>query len=97
MPEKPFRWNSQIPIELMRIDVLGRLYAFNGHKKDEMAFRVVPSGGYRGSANMLKALLAKRRWSQKEAARQLQVSQPAIWKYITGRRTMLLRVALDIE
>lgn len=81
----------------MRIDALGRLYAFNRLKKDELVFSVVPKGGYRGSAKMLKALLAKHRWSQEEAAEKLHVSQSAISKYVTGKRTMLLRVALDAE
>lgn len=81
----------------MRIEIVGRLYAFNEQKKDEIVFRVVPKGGYRGSAHMLKALLVKHRWSQEQATEMLQVSQSALSKYITGKRTMLLRVALDIE
>lgn len=97
MREQFIRWKDGIPIELMRIDVLGRLYAFKRQKKDEMVFSVVPKGGYRGSANMLKALLAKRRWSQEDAEETLGVSQSAISKYITGKRTMPLWLALHIE
>ena len=97
MPEKLFRWNNQIPLRLMRIEVHGSLHALKEHKNEEMVFRVVPKGGYRGSANMLRALLVKHRWSQGEAAETLHVSQSAIAKYVMGKRTMLLRVALDIE
>ena len=97
MTEQLFRWSDGVPIRLMRIEARHRLYAFHAHKNDEMIFSVVPKGGYRGSAKMLKALMAKRGWSQAEAARELEVSESAISKYVAGTRTMLLRVALDIE
>src|SRR5512137_1315950 len=97
MSEKLFRWHSEIPIRLMRIELFGSLYAFKGQNKDEIVFSVVPKGGYRGSGNMLKALLVKHRWSQHQAAGMLRVSQPALCKYMKGKRTMPLRVALEIE
>jgi transcriptional regulator with XRE-family HTH domain len=97
MSEKPFRWHSGIPIRLMRVELFRSLYAFKRQNRDEIVFGVVPKGGYRGSGNMLKALLVKHRWKQQQAARMLRVSQPALCKYMTGKRTMPLRLALDIE
>jgi transcriptional regulator with XRE-family HTH domain len=97
MFENIFKWNDQIPIEFMRVEALGKLYAYDHHKKDEMVFKVVPKGGYRGSSNMLKALRVKRQWSQDEAADEFGVSQSAIAKYEEGKRTTLLRVALEIQ
>ncbi len=59
MREIIFRWNDQIPVQFMRIEPLGKLYAYSEHNDDEMVFQVVPNGGYRGSSKMLKAFRMK--------------------------------------
>lgn len=107
MRESIFKWNDKIPVELMRVEVLGKLYGYARHNNEEMVFRVVPNGGYQGSVKMLKAYRIKRepkratrkksRGSQAAAAKDLGVSQSAIARYETNKLTMPLRVVLKIE
>src|ERR1022692_343005 len=97
MRVKIFKWDKQVPIELMRIEPLRKLYAYDHHKDDEMVFKAILKGGYRGSGNMLKALRVKRHWTQAKAGEKLGVSQSAIDKYEKGKRIMQHRVALKIQ
>jgi transcriptional regulator with XRE-family HTH domain len=97
MSETVYTWGDGIPIECMRIQPHRRLYAYERIDGNFLIFKVVPKGGYQGSAKMLKTYRVKHGFNQTKASEILGVSQASIAKYENNRKLMPLRVILKIE